>query len=310
MKNKTKLKKVISSFLIASILSGSMVFAAPENIEDSLSSMENDTFGAAQHGAVMERIERLEREYNGELSRGSMGERIDALYDKLYTNTNQPSIEALLNAIEWNIKREVTTEPVLTRISALEMTIFGKTNAGSLDTRLNILSEASFGENRLPVKKCDVPSGTLIKIALSAPVTTKNIKVGDIVPFHVKEDVIVDGVLVFVKGAKGEGKVTKVSPAKNFGRNAELLVEFEKTKTMEGTFVETFVGEASKNEMERMGFAAGASIAGMVLLGPIGIIAGAFVKGKNIELPEGTELYIETKLDNSLYGVPMEIKAE
>ncbi|MBO6305394.1 MAG: hypothetical protein J6M62_10020, partial [Selenomonadaceae bacterium] len=205
---------------------------------------------------------------------------------------------------------EVTTDPILTRLSALEMKIYGKTGEGTLANRLDSLARASFGENKLPVQKCEVPAGTLIKIALTEGVTTKNIKVGDIVHYHVAEDVIVDGVLVFTKGAKGEGKVTKMQPAKNFGRNAELLVEFEKTKALEGTFVETFVGEASKTEMERMGLAAGASIAGMVLLGPIGIIAGAFVKGKNIELPAGTELYIETKLDNSLYGVPMEIKAE
>lgn len=310
MTKKNKLKKIIASFLITSMLSANLVFAAPENIEESLGSMEMDTYGAAQIGPVMERIERLEREYTGTLNRGSMGERIDALYNKLYVNESEPSVEALANAIEWNIRHEVSDDPILSRISALEMKITGKTGEGTISSRLDELSKASFGENRLPVQKCVVPAGTLIKIALSETVTTKNIKVGDKVPFHVAEDVIVDGVLVFTKGGKGEGKVTKMQPAKNFGRNAELLVEFEKTKAMEGTYVETFVGEASKTEMERMGLAAGASIAGMVLLGPIGIIAGAFVKGKNIELPAGTQLIIETKLDNSLYGVPMEIKAE
>lgn len=307
---KNRLKKLISSFLITTMLSANLVFAAPENIETTLANMEMDTYGAAQMGAVMERIERLEREYNGALNKGSMGERIDALYNELYINESEPSIEALTNAIEWNIRHEVSDDPIISRVSAIEMKIMGKTGEGTVSGRLDALSKASFGENRLPVQKCTVPAGTLIKIALSEGVSTKNIKVGDIVNFHIAEDVITDGVLVFTKGAKGQGKVTKMQPAKNFGRNAELLVEFEKVKAMEGTYVETYVGEASKTEMERMGLAAGASIAGMVLLGPIGIIAGAFVKGKNIELPAGTELYIETKLDNSLYGVPMNIKAE
>jgi hypothetical protein len=44
----------------------------------------------------------------------------------------------------------------------------------------------------------------------------------------------------------------------------------------------------------------------MVLLGPIGIIGGAFVHGKNIDLPEGTELYIQTKNDTTLYGLTVE----
>jgi hypothetical protein len=63
------------------------------------------------------------------------------------------------------------------------------------------------------------------------------------------------------------------------------------------------VGEESKQEMKNLAMAAGASVAGMLLLGPIGIIGGAFVKGKNIDLPEGTELYIQTQNEESLYGV-------
>ena len=35
----------------------------------------------------------------------------------------------------------------------------------------------------------------------------------------------------------------------------------------------------------------------------IGIIGGAFINGKNIELPEGTEFYVQTKSDTVLYGV-------
>ena len=54
-----------------------------------------------------------------------------------------------------------------------------------------------------------------------------------------------------------------------------------------------------------MAMAAGASIAGMVLLGPIGIIGGAFVHGKNIDLPEGTEFYIQTSRDTVIYGIPV-----
>lgn len=53
--------------------------------------------------------------------------------------------------------------------------------------------------------------------------------------------------------------------------------------------------------MEHMAMAAGASIAGIAILGPIGVIGGAFVKGKNVDLPVGTELYIQTKTDNTLF---------
>jgi hypothetical protein len=97
--------------------------------------------------------------------------------------------------------------------------------------------------------------------------------------------------------------VLKVKQARNFGRNAQLEIDYKQTKAIDGTYVTTFVGEEAKQEMKNLAMAAGASVAGMVLLGPIGIIGGAFVNGKNIDLPAGTEFYIQTKNDTTMYGV-------
>ena len=55
--------------------------------------------------------------------------------------------------------------------------------------------------------------------------------------------------------------------------------------------------------MQHLAMAAGASLAGIAVLGPLGIVAGAFVHGKNIDLPAGTELYIQTQSDTTVYGV-------
>ena len=155
----------------------------------------------------------------------------------------------------------------------------------------------------LPLEQTLVPANTLIKVALVDPVNTKNTKTGDTVRFKVASDVIVGGKLVFAKGEPGEGTVTKVQQARNFGRNAKLEIDFNKTKSIDGTDVDTFMGEEAKQEMKNLAMAAGASLAGMVILGPIGIIGGAFVNGKNIDLPEGTEFFIQTKADTTLYGV-------
>ena len=105
------------------------------------------------------------------------------------------------------------------------------------------------------------------------------------------------------QGEPGEGVVTKVKQARNFGRDAELDIDFKQTKSIDGTYVNTFIGEEAKEQMKSLAMAAGASLAGMIILGPIGVIGGAFVKGKNIDLPEGTEFYIQTKDDTTLYGV-------
>ena len=54
---------------------------------------------------------------------------------------------------------------------------------------------------------------------------------------------IVNGRLVFAKGAPGEGTVKSVKQAKNFGRNAKVDIDFNKAKSIDGTYVDTFVGE-------------------------------------------------------------------
>ena len=49
--------------------------------------------------------------------------------------------------------------------------------------------------------------------------------------------------------------------------------------------------------------AAGASLAGMVILGPVGIVGGAFVHGKEVNIPADVEMYIQIKEDTNAYGI-------
>lgn len=194
-------------------------------------------------------------------------------------------------------------DPVDSRIADLEMDMTGKTGTGTYKQRLAALSQASFGSATLPLDQVRVPAETLIKVALVSPVNSNNLKVGDTIQYKIADDVIVNGKLVFAKGLPGEGTVTKVKQARNFGRNAEVEIDFNKTKSIDGTYVDTYIGEAAKKEMKNLAMAAGASLAGIAILGPIGIVAGAFVHGKDVNLPAGTELYIQTKADTTLYGV-------
>lgn len=287
---------------------GIAVAATPQTVQDKLAAVEKDAYGTEQTGAILDRINKLEKDFDGKHRTGSMMARVDALYDEVYTNSTKPSILAELNAIEWNINHEVSMNSVEKRVADMEMSINGKTSEGTYKQRIKALSEASFGSAMLPLAQTIVPANTLIKVALVDPVNTKNIKVGDTVRFKVASDVIVNGKLVFAKGEPGEGEVTKVTHARNFGRNAKLEIDFRQTKAIDGTDVDTFVGDEAKAEMKSLAMAAGASLAGIVLLGPIGIIGGAFVNGKDIDLPEGTELYIQTKADTTLYGVATTIQ--
>mgnify|MGYP006916120283 FL=1 len=301
-----KFRKVCALFLTVMLLVSSVGMASaatPETVQAKLAAVEKDTYGTEQTGALLDRINKLEKDYDGSHRTGSMMARVDALYDEIYTNGSKPSVLAQLNAIEWNIDHEVSMNSVEKRVADMEMTINGQTTEGTYKKRIQDLAAASFGTTDLPMVQINVPKNTLIKVALVDPVNTKNLKKGDAIRYKVAADVIVDGKLVFAKGEPGDGVVTKVKQARNFGRNAELEIDYKQTKSIDGTYVATFMGEEAKQEMKNLAMAAGASLAGIVILGPIGVIGGAFVKGKNIDLPEGTEFYIQTKDNTTMYGV-------
>ena len=280
-------------------------FAAepPNAVQSKLALIEQDTYGREQTGALIDRINRLERDYDGKHRSGSLMARIDALYEEIYTNSASPSVLMDLNAIEWNINHETSMRSVQERVSALETSLLGKNAEGTFKKRIAALSTASFGRAEIPVTPGTVPADTLIKVALVTPVNAKELKVGDTIEYQVADDVFVNDVLVFTKGARGEGTVTKVRQARNFGRNAQVEIDFKETKALDGTYVTTFIGEESKKEMTHLAMAAGASLAGIAVLGPIGVVAGAFVHGKNVDLPAGTELYIQTQHETTLFGV-------
>lgn len=299
-------KKIISLLLTAALLVTTMGLASaavPDTVQGKLALLETDTYGSEQTGAVMERLNKLEKDYDGSYRSGSLMARVDALYGEIYQNGKAPSVLTRLNAIEWNLDHKVSMKPVESRLSDMELGLLGKTEEGTFKSRIEKLSTASFGTETLPLAVVQVPANTLVKVALVDGVNAKNLKKGDTIRYQVAEDVIVDDYLIFAKGEPGTGTVDKVKQAKNFGRNAEVEVDFHTTKSLDGTEVDTFVGEEAKKEMTNMAMAAGASVAGMLLLGPIGIIGGAFVKGKNVDIPAGTELYIQTKNEESLYGV-------
>ena len=301
-----KFRKVCALFLTVMLLVSSVGMASaatPETVQAKLAAVEKDTYGTEQTGALLDRINKLEKDYDGSHRTGSMMARVDAIYDEIYTNGSKPSVLAQLNAIEWNIDHEVSMNSVEKRVADMEMTINGQTNEGTYKKRIQDLAAASFGTTDLPMVQINVPKNTLIKAALVDPVNTKNLKKGDAIRYKVAADVIVDGKLVFAKGEPGDGVVTKVKQARNFGRNAELEIDYKQTKSIDGTYVATFMGEEAKQEMKNLAMAAGASLAGIVILGPIGVIGGAFVKGKNIDLPEGTEFYIQTRDNTTMYGV-------
>lgn len=301
------LKKLFSIFLSGVFLVSSLGTAAaevPNTANGKLGAVETVTYGQEQTGAIVERIKKLEKDYECSNTSGGMMNRINNLYDTTFDNSSSPSLITQLNALEWTISHKVSADPIQKRISDMELQINGKNSDASIKKRIEGLATFAFGSTTIPLSQVNVPANTLVKISLVTPINAKELKKGDIVKFKAAEDVIENDMLLITAGALGEGVVTDVSQAQNFGRDAKINIDFKDMEAVDGTKIDMTLGEEAKETMEQMGMAAGASLAGMIILGPIGIIGGAFVKGKNINLPEGTEMYLQTEKDCSIYAIP------
>lgn len=267
--------------------------------------LENAFYGNPQTGSVLDRIVQLENDFYGMNSTGeSIIEKVDNLYANVYNvRTGETSVLVQMNGVEWAISHSVSDEPLKMRLENLEKMLEGNSKTGSFQSRINDLISLSFSNGTLTLMETVIPANTLIKIRLQQDLDGKTTQKGDIVDYVVADDVILNGALVFANGSKGRGTVADVRQARNFGRDGKLEVDFANVYAVDGNNIGTFLGEEAKKETEMMAVAAGATVATMALLGPVGIVTGAFVKGKNIKIPAGSELYIQTSAEVTVDGI-------
>ena len=302
-------KKSLSAFLVAAFcltLLPSPVFAAQleQTPLDKLGASERILYGSEQTGSLVERTSKLEKEIFGLPGKEALMAKVDRIYSYMReTSPSAPSLVFKLGGLEWSLTQSVGKGPVKNRLETLEKTVSGVVGAGSIDARISRLMTLTFSGARLQAGLATLNKDTLVKIKMVTPLDSKKNKAGDPVEFEVAEDVFAAGMLLIPKGAVGTGKLTKVDQAQNFGRDAKMEVAFETVEALDMNKVATLLGEAAKKETQSMAAAAGAGVAGMILLGPIGVVGAAFVHGKNITIPTGTMLFIQTQSDIELVGM-------
>ncbi|MBR6712818.1 MAG: hypothetical protein IKI76_07495 [Selenomonadaceae bacterium] len=296
-------KKIICGALAASMIFSASVFAAEESANEKLARIETDTYGSEQSGAILDRISRLEKNYSGQNMNGNMNARIDAIYDILYNNDVGPGVLAKVNALEWNFNHEVESGGIDKRLATLENAILGKISEGSFNDRIRALAKASYGQDILPITLIPLPENTLIKVVTTVPVGSKTLQEGDTIPIEVAEDVFVDGGLVFARGLPGEGVVTSVHRAKNIFSNGKIEADFHTLKAIDGQNVNTYTGVEAIDAMTAASMGRGLSLLGQTFSGKNKAIEEVLVRGKNIDLPAGVELYLQIKTPIVVYGV-------
>ena len=281
--------------------------AAPKTMSASekLAALERTLYGTEQAGALVTRTDSLEDDVYGTITTDPILNRVDNLYDYVngYPGSGEASFLTKLNAVEWQFTESTAGGPAKSRIETLETMLNGEVGTGSLASRLEGLANLAFQDGIVVVETVTLPKDSVIKLEFAEDLSSKTAQAGDVVKYKVADNVFVNDVLVIPKGAEGLGKVTKVVGPRMFGQDARIDVDFGFLYAIDNTHVKVFLGEIAKQEAKTIAGAAGATIGGMVVLGPIGVIGGAFVTGKSVNIPAGSITFVQVKGDTEIQGM-------
>jgi hypothetical protein len=303
------LKKQLVTLLLTFIFCFTMVlpgFAAEVPVSDKIGTMEKMLYGTEQSGSLIQRMDSLEDDVYGAVTTDAILTRVDNMYDYLEgsPDRSEASFSTKLNVVEWRMNESMSGGPAKSRLEAQEKLLHGSVQSGSLSGRLEeLLKLASYPNGNVPVQQVTLPKDSVFKISFTSELSTKQSRQGDKVNFKAADNLYVNDVLVLPKGATGIGEIKKVVQPGIFGKDGRIDITFTHIYGVDGTKIPVNVGELAKQKAESIAGAAGATIGGLIILGPVGVVGGAFVKGNSVTIPAGSETFVQSSEDVSLQGV-------
>ena len=308
------MKKKLASLTLSMMLAMNTalpVFAADASnmpAADKVAAMEKMLYGTTQTGSLVQRMDSLEDDVYGTVTTNGVLERIDNMYGFLDgENNKEASFNTRLNVVEWRFQDSMSNEPAKTRIEKLEKFVNGSSVGGSLSDRLDELTKlASYKNGTIPVQEVTLPADNVIKIEFLDAMSTKQNRKGDPVNFRAADNLYVNDVLVLPKGARGTGVIKKVSQPGIFGKDGRIDVEFTSITAVDGKQIPITVGDLSKQKATSAAGAGAATLGGLAILGPVGLVGGAFVRGASVNIPAGSTTYVQTAASVTLQGIVSE----
>lgn len=148
-----------------------------------------------------------------------------------------------------------------------------------------------FAQRPHRVQQLIVAAGTPVNLVFDQPLDSQTAQVGDIVRFHVANNVVVNRIVVVPQGTHVTGVISQVSHRKRYGVNAKIMLALNPVPT---TFNQSLPieprsqGKYVQGKKSRQ--AAGATVGGAIVAGPIGLVGGYFVHGKRVQVHVGDPL--------------------
>jgi hypothetical protein len=268
--------------------------------------VESVLYGQPLTGGLLMRLSKVERDLFGMELPGSLTERQQALQMFVFDGSApQPSLLFKIGVAEWvTLRRTNPSRTLSDRVANIDTTLEGDMQEGALSARLErIITKLLPGG--ISAAEVQIPAATVFKAKFMNTVTVRNVAVGDVLYLELDEDCVINGTLTVAKGDRLFATVTKVLMPRSFGRSSEIHFDFKNIETIGGRPVPVIVGPEAQKAMEvdtGMVGAAGASLAGAIVFGPLGIAGGFLVRGNDRQIPEGTYVYVETEEFSNVEG--------
>jgi hypothetical protein len=130
-----------------------------------------------------------------------------------------------------------------------------------------------------------LPGGTSVTVSLKEPLSSSTAQVGDQLAIVVREPVFINGYLFIARGANGRATVTSAQHAGGNGSGGELAMTIDWVYAVDGGKIKlSRTDHSSRENTDTKGASSTATIAGYLLLGPLGLFAHNFIRGKDVTI--------------------------
>jgi hypothetical protein len=151
-----------------------------------------------------------------------------------------------------------------------------------------------------------IPDGTPIRLRLARNISSADAKEGETVDFEVLEDVSVNDIVVIKRGGVALATVTQAQAKRRMGRAGKLDINIDHTRMISGEKIALRAVKAGSGG-SNAGKMTGAIVATSLIFFPAAPLF-LFAKGKDINIPKGTELTAytngETKVEAAKFVNP------
>ena len=280
--------------------------------------IESIIYGYVSQGGLIDRLAKVEEDLFGRSLPGTIADRHAAILNFLDIGTEeQPSMMFKLGVAEWVVDKKIrASEPASKRLENLETNLTGASRAGNpIVMRVESLLATLIMDpvTAIPVT---LPANTTMKFRFMDELSPAKSQAGDQVRLELTDDLIVNQNLIAPAGSLLVTEVREVKRPRMFGVPGEVRLSFSELKPLGPQRPAVFVGEAAQKAIKdarragdrgegAMVGAGAVSLAGAVLLGPVGLVSGAFIRGNSIKIPVGSVTYVQTSGDMVVSGYPI-----